>query len=132
MFSKYDLHEAMEYKPGETPRTSPPTPQQMRVGMARASYCSTILRQINNVAEHEGWSGEDKYTALAFYTTLQLEVYQMRELRRLELEPAPLMVFPNRPCGPVKDATFCGEKAAEDIFKTSGPFDATQAMKRGY
>lgn len=96
MFSKYDLHEAMNYRPGETPWVKPPTPQEMRVGIARASYYSTILRQINNVAEREGWSGEDKYTALAFYTTLQLEVYQIRELRRIELEPMPPFIVKSK------------------------------------
>lgn len=89
MFSKHDLHEAMKLKLGDVPWAEPFTPQQMRAGMARAMYGSPLIRQINNVAEREGWSGEDKYTALAFYTTLQLEILEDIAFRRVELEPMP-------------------------------------------
>jgi len=76
MFSKYDLHEAMNLKPGEMPLRKPPTPAEMRVGLARAGYYSTVIRTVRNIAEREGWNGEDTMTAIAFYTTLQLEVSQ--------------------------------------------------------
>lgn len=73
MFSKYDLHETMNLRPGELPFAKPPTPAAMRVGLARAQYYSTIVCNVSVMAEREGWSGEDKYTALAFYAMLQLE-----------------------------------------------------------
>lgn len=86
MFSKYDLHEAMNLRPGTLPFNKPITPAEMRVGLARAQYYNQIIRNVSVMAEREGWSGEDKYTALAFYTMLQLEIHQGREFRRVMLD----------------------------------------------
>ena len=104
MFSKYDLHEAMKIEPGQWPGKGF-TPQEMRVGITRASYYSTIVRNVSATAEHEGWSGEDKFTAMAFHLLLRLETLEDLMLRRADLEPAGF-VFPNKPLVPTKDAVF--------------------------
>ena len=75
MFSKHPLHEAMKIEPGQWPSKGF-TPQEMRVGIAKASYYSTIARNVSATAEHEGWSGEDKFTALAFHLLLRLETLE--------------------------------------------------------
>lgn len=93
MFSKYDLHEAMKLPLGEWPM-KPITPAEMRVGIARASYYSTIARQVSNMAECEGWTGEDKYTALAFHLMLRLEVLEDQNYRRASLEAHPMFLVP--------------------------------------
>jgi hypothetical protein len=84
MFSTTYLHEAANLRPGDLP-VKEITPQEMRKALARAMYSSPLLRHVQNIAEREGWTGEDKFTALAFYAVLRMEDYT----RRAELEPAP-------------------------------------------
>ncbi len=105
MFSKHDLHEAMGYHLGEMPLAEPPTPQKMRVGLARAQYYNTILNRVVSIAEHEGWTSEDKYTVMTFYLVLQNEQLMDNAMRRAMLEPTPF-TFADRPLAPVKDAKF--------------------------
>lgn len=81
MFSRADLHEVMGLRLGELPFGKPITPAAMRAGMARASYYQTTMRNVTIMAEKEGFSGEDKYTALAFYALLQLESMTSTYLR---------------------------------------------------
>ena len=106
MFSKYDLHEAMKFRVGELPFDRKITPQEMRVGLARASYYSTVIRNVRTMAELEGWNGEDTMTAIAFYTTLQLEVAQQSMHDVFAKSANPIYVFPDRPPAPTKDAKF--------------------------
>jgi hypothetical protein len=116
MFSKHDLHEAMGYRLGEMPFCNPPTPQEMRKGLARAQYYCTILNRVANMAEHEGWTGEDKYAAAAFYLLLQNEQLMDNAMRRAMLEPMPF-TFPDRPLVPTKDATFDGSEHDKMVAK---------------
>lgn len=91
MFSKHDLHEAMKLPLGEWP-TKLITAAEMRVGLARANYYSTLLRDVSCMAEREGWTGEDKYTAMTFYLQLRLEVLEDQNYRRAMLEPMPSFI----------------------------------------
>jgi hypothetical protein len=88
MFSTTYLHEAVNLRPGDLP-IEEITPQEMRKALARAIYSSPLLRHVQNMAEHEGWTGEDKFTALAFYAVLRMEEREFYDTRRAELEPAP-------------------------------------------
>ena len=87
MFSKHDLHEAMNLSLGHYPVDM--TPQKMRIGLARAAHGNVVLRTLSMTADQEGWSGEDKFVAIAFYLLLHVEVLEDVNLRRLTLEAHP-------------------------------------------
>jgi hypothetical protein len=113
MFSKHDLHEAMGYRLGEMPFDKAPTPMEMRVGLARARYYNTILNRVECMVEKMGLSGEDKYTAIAFYAMLQNESLMNNVMRRAEREP--LWLWPPMQ---TKTATFCGDQQVLDAKDT--------------
>lgn len=96
MFNTTYLHEAVRLLPGNLPE-GPISPQEMRKGIARALYNSPLIRHAHNMAEHEGWTGEDKYTALAFYAILRLEEREFDLIRRVELEAHPMMTLKEPP-----------------------------------
>lgn len=81
-----ELHEVMGYPLGELPFVKPPTAQEMRKGLARATYYATLLRNATMMAEREGWSGEDKYTAIAFYLQLRNETLETLNLKQAMLD----------------------------------------------
>lgn len=87
-FGRYELHEAMELRHGELPFTKPITPAEMRVGLSKTARYNPVLGRVSNMAEMEGWTGEDKYTALAFYAMLQWESMQASYFRYAELSPS--------------------------------------------
>jgi hypothetical protein len=89
MFSRLELHEAMDMHPGDAWSTKPITPKEMRIGLAQASRYNVMVRRVEELAHREGWGGEDKYTALAFYLCLQNEVHVDNANRRLDLEVRP-------------------------------------------
>jgi hypothetical protein len=128
MFSKYDLHEAMGYKLGETPWESPPTPQEMRVGLSRALYYSTLLRNAAMLSEREGWTDVDKYTAMAFYMTLAHEQLERNFLEvTARLPPPPIVIGgANDVAGMVNMAPF----VAGGPIKKGGPYDPLEEFKK--
>lgn len=93
MFSLTYLHEAVRLRPGDLPE-APISPQEMRKGIARVLYNSPLIR---HMAEYEGWTGEDKYTALAFYVILRLEEREFDLIRRAELEAHPMIILKEPP-----------------------------------
>lgn len=102
MFSRHDLHEAMGYKLGEVPFGKLTTPAEMRIGLARAQYYSPTIRNVRTLAEREGWNGEDTQTAIAFYTTLRLEVAQesLHEVFAKSAHPPFIVDMPHKKGGP--------------------------------
>lgn len=82
------LHEAAKLNVGELP-INPLTPNEMRKALEVAAYHSPWVRRAFEAARHEGWSGEDKYTLLAFHMTLENERRVESELRYLMLSPSP-------------------------------------------
>lgn len=89
-----ELHEVMGYRMGELPFAAPPNPQLMRKGITRATHYSTLIRQVAVMAEREGWTGEDKYTAMTFYLLLRNEELETANFDRFMRDPNPVPISP--------------------------------------
>ena len=80
------LHEAADLRVGEPPLHMT-KPDEMRKAMMRAARHSLWIRRAFDIADVEGYSGEDRYVLLAFHLALENERRQHFELRRAMLEP---------------------------------------------
>lgn len=88
------LHDVLNLRPGEiSARVALKTPAEMRKAMLQAAYYSAQIHRVFQIADHEGFTGEDRYTALAFYLALENERLTDRYLRRMMLEPLPPIVM---------------------------------------
>lgn len=92
------LHDEINVPAGELPLGKPPTPNQMRQALIRVAHRSSpVLHRLWNMAQFEGLSGEDMYTAFAFYLQLEFENMQERLFRMAEhsISMPPLYVVKN-------------------------------------
>lgn len=64
------------------------TPQGMRKRLREYSSHNPIAHRVREVAYHEGWSGEDEMTVLAYHALVQLEAMIEERLRAANLYPA--------------------------------------------
>lgn len=55
------------------PAQQPTSVNEMRVAIERAGRDSSLIRRCLDQGQYLGWSGEDKYAALAYYALLELE-----------------------------------------------------------
>jgi hypothetical protein len=56
------------------------------------STAAMLVRHVMDAGQHQGWSGEDIMTALAYHALLQLDEAQGRILERVRLDPGPFLV----------------------------------------
>lgn len=69
------------------------TPNGMRALLDRYAREHPLPAQIFNIARHQGLSGEDKYTMLAYHALLQMERYEKMALDTLARMPISPMVI---------------------------------------
>lgn len=79
------LHDEAKIAPGQYLWDKQPTPQEMRQQLIRASRSSHVLCNVRIYAEREGWSGEDTYTAMAWFAMLEAERYAEDNAQRMML-----------------------------------------------
>lgn len=104
------LHEQINLPAGEAFIGRMPHPNEMRQALTRVAHRhSPLLQRVWNMAQHDGLSGEDLYTAMAFY--LQLEYENMHER---------LFSFASRAL----------DAPPLYIVKKGGPYDPADTMKR--
>ena len=60
------------------------TPNEMRVELHKAANHFATIRRCFDVAQYNGWSGEDKYTFLAYHTFKQNQELNDRLLKLME------------------------------------------------
>ena len=75
--------------------------RDMRVdGSKGTPTTGSLIRSVLTLAEHEGYSGEDTMTLLAFEALKLLEQANDRQLDMLMLAPARVQIHPNDPSAP--------------------------------
>lgn len=74
-YTRAALHEEAGIAPGQYLWDKLPTPEQMRTQLAHAARHSHTIHNVCLTAEERGWSGEDKYTAMAWFAALEAERY---------------------------------------------------------
>ena len=75
--------------PPEMMEMHPPTAATMRQRIYDAMRNSPLIMNIMQVSDQEGWSGEDRYVALAYHALVQLEDLNQRHLEWVRRTPNP-------------------------------------------
>ncbi len=82
------------------------TPNEMRQAMNRQSRDSAIIAQAFQVAHHNGLSGEDLYTVLAYHALVTLERYAQDSLYLQARMPDPGLMMRDGPVARADIGTF--------------------------